>query len=198
MIFAKEKEELEKIEGKVIGLGILHDFQYVFKKEGKEGIEKLEKEMASFGFPLKFKEIKKFEWYDEKINFLLFLILEKIFHWKEEDFREMGRFGARVALITKIMMRYFVSLERIGKEVGKYWRKYHTLGDLKTEKIDEKERIVILSLENFEHGFSSHCRYLEGYMWQIVSYIVPKENLKVTEVECQFEGGKRHLFKITW
>ena len=198
MISDKEKEELDKIQGKVLGIGILNDFQFVFKKEGKEGIEKIEKEMENFGEPLKFKEIKKFHWYDNKKNFLLFLILEKLFQWKDEDFREMGRWSASVSLVTKIMMKYFVSLERIAKEAGKYWRKYHTLGDLKVEVIDYKKRITIISLDNFEHGFSSHCRFLEGYFWQIISYLVPKENLKVVELECEFKGGKRHLFNVSW
>jgi hypothetical protein len=68
---------------------------------------------------------------------------------------------------------------------------------LEGEKFQEKEHYLELVLRDFS-GHPSFCRVLEGYFWQIISYVLPKENLKVEEIECPFSGGKAHRFKVSW
>jgi hypothetical protein len=47
-------------------------------------------------------------------------------------------------------------------------------------------------------GHPVFCRILEGYFWQVISYVAPKEGLKVEEIECTSREGKVHKFKVTW
>jgi hypothetical protein len=110
----------------------------------------------------------------------------------------MGQWAAKISFLARIMMRYFVSIERVAKEVGKYWRKAHSAGFLEVEEINKKEHFMIVALKDFNTITRAHCLYLEGYFWQIASYILPKENLKSKEIECPFQGGKIHKFKISW
>lgn len=192
-----EIEKIQKVEGEVIGTSFQEDARFIRQKEGEEGLRKLETEMERLGYPLKFKEIKNFQWYPLSLNLLYLAAAKNIFNWEDDIFREDGRFSAKVSLIAKIMMKYFISLRRCFSEAGNFWRKYYTVGNLKTEELNEKEHSAILVLRNFT-GHPLLCRILEGYFWQVISYVAPKEKLKVQEIECVSKEGKTHRFKITW
>jgi len=198
------KEEIEKImgiNGEVIGASLKEDMQFVLEKEGKKKGEadliRLEKEMAKLGYPISFDKIKSFQWYPLNTNMLYLAVAKEIFGWSDDVFRENGRFSARISLIARIMMKYFVSLKRCFREAGNFWQKYYTVGELKTEELDEKKHSAFLVLRDFV-GHPNFCRILEGYFWQVVSYVAPKEKLKVQEIECVFKGAKTHKFKVTW
>jgi len=193
----KELEKLKVVKGKVIGIALKDDFEFIKKKRGEEGVKMVEQEMERLGCPLKYKEIKSFEWYPEKMNLLLF-VAQKVFDWNDDTMREMGRFGASVSIMSKIMMKYFISIEGLMKAASKYWSHYHNTGSLVPVEVNKKQRYAIAEIRRFTASYPSHCRYLEGYFWQIVSYVLPKKNLKVREIECQFQGAKAHRFKITW
>lgn len=197
LISKEEFKKLEREKGNVIGVALKNNFEFVLEKKGEAGIKKIEEQLKKIGFPLKYREIKSFQWFPEKMNLILLLVIRRTFNWDDEIMREMGRWTAKSSIITRIMMKYFVSLERVSKEINKYWRKYHTFGSLKPEIVDEKEKYAILALEGYNFVDPSHCRYMEGYFYQIASYILPVENLKIEEIECSSEKGK-HRFKITW
>lgn len=192
-----EIEKLKEIKGEVIGTSFQEDAEFIRYKEGMEGLGKLEAEMEKLGYPLKFKEIKSFQWYPLNLNLTYLVVARDIFNWNDDTLRENGRFSAKISLIAKIMMKYFISLKRCFAEAGNFWRKYYTIGELKTEKLNEKERFAILVLSGVA-GHPLFCRILEGYIWQVISYVAPKERLEVQETECVFRGGKVHRFKVTW
>jgi len=193
----EEIEKIKKIKGEIIGSTFLEDVQLIFEKEGKEGLPKLEAEMKKLGYPLKFKEIKTFQWYPFYLYLLVLLIYRNLFQWEDEVFRETGRFGAKVSIFTRIIMKYFVSLKLVCEETGRLWQKYMTTGELKAEELNEREHYVVLTVRNFT-SHPLYCLILEGYFWQVSSYVLPKEKLKVQEIECIFRGGEVHKFKITW
>ena len=189
--------QIKKNKGKAIGAGPKGNLEFVLLKEGIEKVREIERELEKLGYPLKFEAIRRFDWYPEAYNLFLLEIIKKILNWQDSEIREMGRFEARISLITKIMMKYFISPQRVLKEVGRYWRNYHTSGKLTVEEFDPKRKYGILTLKDFL-GSPTLCRYLEGYFWQIASYILPRKNLKVREIECPFQGGKVHCFQIVW
>jgi len=197
------KEEIKKImevKGEVIGTSLKEDVQFILEKGGEKGkadLMRLEEEMAKLGYPISFDKIKSFQWYSLNTNMLYLAVAKEIFGWSDDVFRENGRFSARVSLIARIMMKYFISLKRCFGEAGNFWQKYYTVGELRTEELDEKNRSTFLVLKNFQ-GHPAFCRILEGYFWQVVSYVAPKEKLRVEEIECIFKGGKVHKFKVTW
>jgi len=197
IISQEEIEKIKKVKGEVVGTSFQEDAQFIRQKEGEEGLRKLEAEMKKLGYSSKFKEIRSFQWYPLSLNFLYLVVARKIFNWEDDVFRENGRFSAKVSLIARIMMKYFISLRRCFAEAGNFWRKYYTIGNLKAEELNEKEHSAILVLRDFT-GHPLLCRILEGYFWQVISYVAPKEKLEVREIECVFDGGKIHRFKITW
>lgn len=198
LITKDEFKKLTKEKGNVVGVALKNNFEFVLEKKGKEGLKKVERALEKLGFPLKYQELKSFQWLPEKMNLILLLVIRRTFNWNDEMMREMGRWTARASIITRIMMKYFVSFDRVSKEVSKYWRKYHTFGSLEPEALNEKEKYAILVLTGYNFVDPSHCRYMEGYFYQIASYIFPEENLKVEEIECILSDGKTHRFKITW
>ena len=195
----KEIEELmlDKVYGEVIGLVLKEDLKFVLEKQGLIGLKKVEVEMERLGYPLEYNRIKIFQWYPEKMNLVLFVI-QKTFNWSDEKIREMGSWSARRSLLIKLAMKYFVSLEKITKETGKIWRKVHSHGDLEIEELNKEKRFFTLVLKNFNTIHPVHCRYLEGYIKQVSSYVLPEEILKIEETECVFKGGRIHKFKIFW
>lgn len=193
-----EKLKLEEIKGEVIGLALENHFNFILEKEGREGLKKLEEGLEKLGCPLKYEEIKNFQWYPRKIDEAMYLVIRRVFGWKDEVWRESGKWGAKISYITRIMMRYFVSIERVFRETSNYWRKYYPVGNLEPVEINKEERYLILELKNFNTVCPEHCRYWEGYFWQIGSYVLPKENLKVEEINCIFRGGDLHRFKVSW
>lgn len=197
------KEEFEKlnpgkIKGEMIGLALENHFSFILKKEGKEGVKKVEEGLAQLGYPLKYEEIKNFQWYPRIMDEAIYFVIKRVLGWEDEVFRESGRWGAKVSYITRIMMKYFLSIERVFREVSNYWRKYYTIGKLEPVEINLKERYLILELKDLPIICPEHCRYWEGYFWQVGAYVLPKEDLKLWETDCIFRGSNAHRFKATW
>jgi hypothetical protein len=70
MISKEELEKINQIQGEVIGLSIVEDLDFVLKKEGKEGLKKLEEELRNLGYSFICKEIKKYQRYPISLNML--------------------------------------------------------------------------------------------------------------------------------
>jgi hypothetical protein len=186
-------EEIKKMEGEIIGSSLKTDRDFIIEKEGVKGLKKLETEMGKLGYPLKQAEIDKYKWYPVQQDFLSLLLTQKIFNWSDETIREWGRWGAKTNFIIKLMAR-LVSKETISKLASKYWRKYYTRGEIEY-KLDYKKRIGIVTIRDFII-YPVHLHFLEGYFYQIMSLIVPSENLKVEGRETK--EFNVHQFKITW
>jgi len=186
-------EEIKKMEGEIIGSSLKTDREFIIEKEGIKGLRKLETEMKKVGYPLKQAEIDKYKWYPVQQDFLSLLLAQKIFDWSDETIREWGRWGAKTNFIIKLMAR-LVSKETISQLASKYWRRYYTRGEIEY-KLDYKNRTGIVTIRDFVI-YPVHLHYLEGYFYQIMSLIVPSENLKVEGSEA--EELNVHQFKITW
>ncbi len=193
------KEEIERLislPGKLIGTGFSDDLDFLLKEEGEEGVKKVEEAMAELGHPLKYRELTGFKWYPVGYYLLSILVAKELFEWDDETIRRMGANAQKVSLITKMMMKFFVSIERVFKEATKYWNMYFTAGKMEDIEINEKERYALLILKDFP-GHQVYCRYMEGAIEQIGSYTV--KNAKCREVKCYLKGeGEGHLFKVTW
>ncbi len=193
----KEIEKIKETKGETLGISLKEDLECIMEKEGEEGLKKLEKELENYGYSLKYKEIKKYSFYPLALEFLILAVSKEIFNWKDEDIRELGKRDAKFSFVLKLMLKYFISVKKAISVANEYWRKYYTVGKLIPGKVDEKERFAELMLIDFP-GHPNFCRLLEGFFWQIGSFIVEKENLKVKEIECPFKGGNCHRFQITW
>jgi hypothetical protein len=195
-----QKEDLEIInsnKGMVAGFSLREDLGFVLEKEGKEGLEKIEKAMEDLGYQLKYNQIQRYQWYPLSLNFLILILIKKIFGWQEEKIIEWGKRNARKDLFIKLALKYFFSLEQTLKKATEYWKRYFSVGELKVEEINKNERYLYFVIKEFL-GHPLFCLILRGYFEQMLSYVLPKETIKSEEVECCFKGGSSHRFKITW
>ncbi len=55
----EELKKIKEIKGEAIGASLKEDLQFILKKEGPEGLKKVEEELKKLGYSLKLAEIKK-------------------------------------------------------------------------------------------------------------------------------------------
>jgi len=192
------EDEIKKIKnhpGDTIGSGILDDFEFVLKKEREEGLRKLDDAMAEVGC-FRQKDIKNFKWYPVGCYLTNLVLAKDIFGWDDNVFREMGANAQKISLITRTMMKYFVSFKKCFEITQDYWGAFFTVGRLEGIEVNEKERHAFVALKDFP-GHPYYCRYLEGGFTQVVSYIA--KNSGCREIKCSLKGeGEDHLFQVTW
>jgi hypothetical protein len=94
------------------------------------------------------------------------------------------------------MLRYFISINNVLKEVPRYWEKHYTVGNMESE-YQENNTYFILRLKDFEVD-PIICSYLSGYYLGVTELVKNFKNLKVEELKCIHKGGDYHEFIIKW
>ena len=190
-------KEITSRPGKVRGEVYRTHAEYIKYKEGDGAIEKVEKKMKELGVPIKFDKMKPFEWTNEGSSALAIIVAKEIFNWTEDDIYEMGRFSPKVSFFLKVIIQYFVSMDRVLKEASKYWKKHFDFGSLEVVDFNEKEKRILMRVS----GFDTHpliCRYHAGYFHGVTEFAVKSEDIKVEETSCLYRGDDYHEYLITW
>ena len=197
MISEKEiKKILASVKGEIRGIGLRTDWEYVLHKEGKEGLQKLEKTLQKYGINLRFSEIEDMDFYPLSWDLISLLVIQDLFGYKEEDLLRMGETAAKFSLILRLFLKYFVSLKLVLSQATKMWRSYYTIGRLEPVELNEKEGYVRIALKDFDvHPI--YCTVLRGYFEAIAKMIIGKE-VTSQEEKCSFRGDDYHQFKISW
>lgn len=191
-----EAEGLMHIKGEVRGIAIKSHGDFIKKEKGEEGLEKVEKTMASLGYPLDYSKLVPWGFYPVGLEILELLVIKKLFNFEDQKFEEIGAFGSRTSFILKIFFKYFGSIKKIAEKAPEIWKKYYTIGDLKVKTLDEKKKYIILALDNlFLHPI--HCLHLKGYFSSVVKMVIGK-NVNCEEIFCPHRGGQYHEFLIKW
>lgn len=194
-----EKEELEKltkINGEVRGVALKSHADFILHQKGQLELDKLENVLAELGYPIKFKEIRIWDFYPVGIEIIELLAIKRLFGFEDDKFEDIGTFGSVSSFIMKLFMRYFSSIRMVVKQAPKIWKKYYTVGELKVKELDEKERRIVLTVENlFLHPI--HCLHLKGFFSSVVQLVV-KEKPSCEETKCVHKGDLLHEFVIRW
>lgn len=197
MIQKIEIENLMQIKGNVRG-GIIQAYTvFIREKTGEEGLKAIENKMDEFGYPFEFNKIKIGEWYPGALSVSIILVAKDLFNWTEKDIFEMGNSAPKYSFISKIVMRYFLSLEKIIKEIPNYWKNHFDFGELESYKWNEKEKYLILH----EKGYKFHpllCIYHSGYFLRIAQFAVKSKEITIEETKCMFKGYPYHEYIIKW
>ena len=193
------KEELDKInevQGEIRGLSfkIIEDF--VLKEEGAEGLKKIKEVIAGLNFPRKDEKIRATDFYPLSLFSFKFLVMQKLFHYNDKKLQEIGSFRAKSSLLTRLFMRYFVSLEKVEKEAQEMWRKTTTVGNIEVVKVNEKEKHIVLRLKNY-NLHPDQCHIFKGLFSTIIQMIV-KDPVVCEETKCIFLGDSCHEFSLKW
>ena len=195
IISKEEFEKLMSIKGEIRGLGFQTEANFVREKKGEEALKKLENEMARLGHP--YSKIRAMDFYPIGLLAVALLVIQRLFNFTDEDFKEMGQYEAKSSLVIRLFMKYFVSLENVSKEASNIWRKYYSEGDLKIVEMDEEEKKTIIRLENFKlHPIL--CHVLVGYFLSVIKMIVRSDHITCQETKCVHKGDEYHEFVVRW
>lgn len=194
------KEEIKKImetPGKARGVVFQTDAEYVRGKKGEKGLKLLKDETKKLGYPIDYKKISVTEWYPLGLRVVSLLAAQKVFGWREEEIKKMGEAAPKHSFIVKILAKAFLSLKKSIRESPKYWRKHYTVGELSIPELNEKEKYLILRIEEFK-AHPILCTYLTGYFITMIKFVLKSRKINSTEIKCVFKGDPYHEYLIRW
>lgn len=198
MIDKKEIEQIKKLKGKVRGATLKTDIEYVANKYGKQGVEKLKKELKKTGENIDYNKIKNINWYPVSWRILSLVVINKTFNMTDKDMEDMGYSAPSNSFLVKIILRYFISLEKTFKECSKYWEKHWSVGRLYSKDINLEKKCLVLQLQDIDvHPILYN--FLKGYFRAIAELMIKVKKIKVTIKKCDL-GNKKSCdeFILKW
>jgi len=193
------KEELDKISeesGEARGATFKNALDFVLKKEGPDGLKKIENLMEELGYPIKSTEIKLMNFYPLNSYLVLQLAIKNFFNYDDKDFQEMGEFMAKSSMIMRLFMKYFASLDNLIKQGPRAWRMYFSTGELKVVEINKEKKYMVSRLEDFAYG-QLHCQIIKGFYSSIIQMIL-RSKVTCEEIKCPLRGDEYHEFLFKW
>ena len=196
----KELDKLLKIKGEVRGVAFHTDGSHILKIEGEEALKKIEKRTKELGYSIDYRNPPRTSWFPVGLRAISLIIIKDTLNWNDEDIKKMGWNAPSFSFIIKLLMKFFVSLDKVAKESPHLWKEhYKNIGRLFIINADDKEKIVIVRVKDFKvHPI--FCPYFAGYFSRIASFGLKEEkkNLDCVETKCVFDNDSYHEFKITW
>jgi len=139
-MYGVSKEEISEIvsnDGKVRGVVLYTDAEYIRRHEGEETLRRVEQETEEMGYPIDYGKVKLMDWYPIGLRAISLQAIKKVLNWDDEQLKGMGRSAPTYSIITKLMLRYFVSLNTLVERVQSYWDKNYTVGFITARLIDK-------------------------------------------------------------
>lgn len=190
-------EELKKIQGEVRGLTFIGEREYIISRFGKEKLKLIEKRLKELDVPLKYSQIKDFDFYPVGWRAISLLVVKEVCGLGNEGIKDLCFSEPRFSLVVKLFARYLLTPEKALKKAPEFWREYFTIGDLFLKEFNEKEGRAIFQLKNFKlHPDYCHC--LEGYIKGVVKLVVMSDKVECKETKCVFRGDPYHEFLAQW
>ena len=110
------KEEISEIissYGQVRGVVLCTDAEYIRRHEGEEALRRVEKETEEMDYPIDYSKVKPMDWYPVGLRGISLLAVKEALNWDAQQLKEMGWSAPKYSIITKLMLRYFVSLDTL-------------------------------------------------------------------------------------
>ncbi len=194
----KAKKLYENSPGKVRGIVMKSDVKFIMRESGREGIEKMEKEMKDLGFPLKLEKISSMEFYPNGLRAIFLLSAKKALNMSDDKMRDMGRNVAKFSAILRLFIGSFlIDRKTFFDKAPSFWDKFVTVGKVNIEKIDEKKKTLTATLTGFDVD-PVFCPYIEGIFSGFVKIAMGARKVECKEIKCTFKGDDRHEFVISW
>ncbi len=190
-------EEIMSVPGKARGEAFLSHAEYIRHREGEEGVRKVEEKMEELGYPIKFDETSSLQWIDAGKSGLVIVVAKNIFNWTEDDVFDMGRFEVKVSFFVRLIIQYFISIERAIKEASKHWKRHLDFGSIEVKEYSKEEKRIIIQIKEFDvHPLI--CSFYAGYFYGIMQLVVNSEKISVKEKKCTHKGDDAHEYLIRW
>jgi hypothetical protein len=192
-----EIKELMEKKGNIIGEIFHLNYDYIYRKEGLEGVKKVELEVKKLtGNNFDFKEIGRFSWQPLGLSVIVVLAAKKLFQWDDKDIFEMGASTAKVSFILRLVS-YLNQPEEVLKRSPNYWKRYYDFGAMEIKEFDKEKKRIVVRLTDF----SFHpvwCLYTAGYFLSVVSFFIKGKDMKIKETQCSHQGGLFEEYLIEW
>ena len=181
--------------GNVRGAALCTDAEYIQRLKGEEVLQRVEEVTSEMSYPIEYSEVNGMAWYPVGLRIVSLLAITKVLSWDDEQLLEMGRSAPKHSVITKFMLRYFVSVETLAEKLQTYWRHNYDRGCLKGIVID---RVAFLCLSDFVlHPILS--TYLQGYFVGVLSMVIGSDKLiKVKKTDGWHASNKCNDFVLRW
>ncbi len=190
----KAIKELKELKGEARGIHLKNDAEYILKEKGKEGLEKVEKKLSSWGVDFRYSEIQNLKFYPAGWRTLSLLAAKEVFGWEKEDIRKMCEFAAGVSFAVRLYLKYFYSVSKLLKKVSRMWREYWSFGKVEVLKFEEEKKEIELVVSDFRcHPI--YCECMKGY-FKGLGRMVTKSKVEVDE-KCEPEKGI-HKYYVKW
>ena len=168
-----EINEIVVNSGKVRGAALCTDAEYILQHEGEEVVQRVELVSREMGYPIEYSKVEGMAWYPVGLRTASLLAIIKALRWDKEQLREIGRSAPKHSIITRFMLRYFVSVETLAKKLQTYWHHNYDKGSLKGIVIG---RSAFLCLSDFSlHPILS--TYLQGYFVGVLGMVIGNDKL---------------------
>jgi hypothetical protein len=192
----KEAEEIMKIEGRERGVDIKNLIKYAKLKKGEDGHKKIVEALDSIGYELPDTDkIDDMEWIPASVPTMYMIAMYIVFEWDENDLFEMGKRVLAFSPLTKIFIRYFISVPKTFKTAADKWNNHYDFGH--AEAIEITSHSVVLRLCDFKkHQLT--CYYLMGMLTQAIEFSTGSKNIQSRERKCIFKGDECHEFEFEW
>lgn len=198
VISKEELEELMKMKEEIRGSAIKNAATFTFDKRGKEGLRRLEEEIAKLDYQIKLEEVKEIQLYPLGLAIASLVIMKRLFNFSDKDFQEMGGRSVKVSIVVRSLMQFLTpfSFEQIIRRLPEIWKRINPIGELKTVKLDQDERYLILRLEDYR-THPIQCQILIGAFSSLIQ-IVSGKKTTCEEIKCIYRGDEYHEFLIKW
>ncbi len=197
-------KEILSIKGEVRGRMVQHA-EALEKMAGKEALEKVEKRLYEWGYPMPKDELRKIRFYKLGEMVLYLAAIKETLNWDKSDFEKMGRIAGKNLILVKYLSPLFrlkqdfflKTLPQFGNRFFRGLKIISVKADVKEkEGIFEiagarvrSEREIIRELEEIT------AIYFSGLFASWAQFV-----LGSNKVVCDLNKNKKgnYVFKIKW
>lgn len=169
------------MEGKARGSLLISDKDFVLEKRGEEGLKLIESRAKELGMDVPYRTAVATEWYPAGLAITSVLLINDTLGLSYEERKEWGEFAAKMSLIIKLIMKFFLSLPKFAEQIPYYWKMHFTAGSLEVTELDEEGKKMILTVRDVELP-KVYLDCMENYFGQMIEFVVGKDNLTESKI----------------
>lgn len=175
---------------RIQGGTILHTFNYVKRKKGREGLEQV---VAQLDY--KPSDIYPERWYPIEKHLKLLEIVDRDFDYK--DYPVCSRIGFNRAKEMGFLKGSGKKIEPIVifEKVRDKWSRFSDFGRIELRNVDEGQ-VDIYLCKCPSHPL--YCQRMEGFFMGILVEVCGVKNPEVKQVKCASDGDKHCVFEARW
>jgi len=193
----EELQKLKNLKGEIKGAVFQTDATHVSKTMGKEAVAKLQQASKELGWEIDYPNIKFMTWYPIGMKIISLLAAQKAFGWGEKELFEMNASAPKYTSFVSRILKYFVSLKGLFRQMPKYWKMHFSVGRLEPEEYDPKQNLAVVKLKDFDiHPL--FCLVIRSYILSIIRFAIKSKKIIIEETKCVHKGDPYHEFSIKW